>query len=304
MRALLRAVASRFYDTFGGYQGLLALGMALLPAAIPEIFEVYNAVPGLWIHGAPRQGKTSTDAQLRSRFAHVLVSEERRLANHFDWMQQHSSDFFVFGRYLMEHRPEFAALVLAKLKGWLEDSAMAAIEDERARMVHGCAYAAIAALTQLLGMDDPKMLRDFQAFLIRHAEAAAEEVDESVMVNQLWRDLLDAMKSGALGTPAEMRKFMKVVVNPRPRRKLSEAQTRAGLEDSTKRWEHYLLYIQLGPLLAALREWKRHGGQTLLADRQDLQAQMRTQPVLGWNRPPRCEKREGRATGSDFRARP
>jgi len=233
---------------------------------------------------------TSTDAQLRSRFAHVVVSSERRLSHQFEWMQQHLGDFFIFGRYVMAHRREFAAGVMAKLKGWLEDEAMQRIEDERARMVHGCAYAAFATLAEMVGMAEARMLQDFQAFLLQHAQAAVVEADESVMSNQFCRDLLDMAKSGQW-TPAQLRRIMKVEENPQPRLKLSAAQIQAGVEDATKRHKHLLLFVQLNAAIAMIREWKRRQGQELLVDRQDLQAQMGTKPY--YVEPPEYNRKRG-----------
>jgi hypothetical protein len=49
----------KLYDTIGGYGGYLALGAMLAYGAGPEIYKLYNAFPGLWLHGEPSQGKSS-----------------------------------------------------------------------------------------------------------------------------------------------------------------------------------------------------------------------------------------------------
>ena len=366
LRHFFQDVATKFYETIGDYGGWLALGMCFLPAAGPELFETYNAVPSLWIHGEPRQGKTSlvrwlmrifglrvesgiplkdstkvglsialqqygygpvwleeyqvdapdwmveklksvhdraagskktfdegdrkiramaivtgvatsTDAQLRSRFAHVQVSAEARSANHFKWFQEHCRDLVLFGRFLMEHRAEFAERTLAALREWLASAAMGEIRDERARLVHGAAYASFAAMVGLLESHAEGELAMFRTYLVQHCREALVEVNEAVNVNQLWRDALDALKSDAFGlTVHDRRRIFKVVENTSPRIKLSELQVKAGAEDRRKQWRSLRLYFVPGPFIAMLRQYKRSQGRELPLDRSDLRAQMRT----------------------------
>lgn len=56
---LFRDYSDRMYETIGNYQGWLGVGMVLAAAAAPEIYNKYNAFPGLWVHGQQSQGKTS-----------------------------------------------------------------------------------------------------------------------------------------------------------------------------------------------------------------------------------------------------
>ncbi len=185
VRQLLTQLLKNFYETLGGYDGFMALGL-VLAYGDPTLFrEMGNQFPGLWLHGEVGQGKTSiarwlmqfwgfdikggmilkdstkvglaialqqygnlpvwleefqidspdwmiekikniygretggkktfgdqrreilasaivtgiartTDAQVLSRYAHVAVASQNRLAPHFDWFEEHSSIFFLW----------------------------------------------------------------------------------------------------------------------------------------------------------------------------------------------------------------
>ena len=58
LREFFIEVCQAFYDTVGGYEGWLAMGMVFAYAAGPEIFAKYGLFPGLWVHGQAGGGKT------------------------------------------------------------------------------------------------------------------------------------------------------------------------------------------------------------------------------------------------------
>ena len=149
-------------------------------------------------------------------------------------------------------------------------------------------------LAEMAGEAEPRMLQEFQAFLIEHAKAAVADVAEGVAVNQFFRDLIDMEKSGALGRMMDLRRILKVIENPHLTLKLSAAQVQWGVEDKSKAWPHLILCLLLGPLIALMREWKRHGGQELLVDRNDLLAHMRMRPY--YVQPTASARRLGKCT--------
>jgi hypothetical protein len=371
-RMLFQQVSQKLFETIGGYEGYLALGTILSLGAGPEIFEAFTGFPGLWIHGEPRQGKTSvarwlmriwglsvpggivlkdstkvgmgialqqygnlpvwfeeyqadapswmieklknvfdrasgakktfdegdrqilagcivtgvatsSDSQLRSRFVHVQVAERNRLilgdgrrANHFDWFQGHCEDFYLLGRFVLRNRKEFARLVVERIQDWLKLENMQGI-DPRARIVHGAAYGAFYALVALLESHAAEDLRGYREFLLGHCRTAVREVQESVNVDQFWRDLLDALSSDAFGeTLAERQRIFKVVPNPLPNANLTETQLQMGVDDDHYAWQSYLLFFKPGAVIDLLRRYKRSQGRELPLDKNDLRAQMRT----------------------------
>lgn len=57
--AFFQEFTQRAYETLGGYEAFMAVGLTLAYAAAPEIFEEWKAFPGQWAHGQMGQGKTS-----------------------------------------------------------------------------------------------------------------------------------------------------------------------------------------------------------------------------------------------------
>ena len=222
----------------------------------------------------------------------MQVSAESRKANHFEWFQAHCGELVLLGRYLLEHRAEFAALVLAQTREWLQSPAMGDIPDERARLVHGAGFAGFYGMVGLLESHGPEDLRGFREFLIGHCREALEDVDAQVNVNQYWRWALDAAKSDAFGmTLSDRQRIMKVVAYVNPKLVLSELQVKAGVEDSRKAWISYYLYFQPGPMIGMLREYMRRQGKDLPLDRADLRAQMKTRRY--WVEPTGARAKKG-----------
>src|ERR1035441_7052395 len=72
----------------------------------------------------------------------------------------------------------FAALLVATMDEWLKGPEMASI-NQRARIVHG-AFAAFAALAEMLGNHAPSDTARFKEFLLRHCTEAAGLVRDRV----------------------------------------------------------------------------------------------------------------------------
>ena len=62
---------------------------------------------------------TSSDGATRSRYPHVMISQQKRLVNHFEWMQTHQEFFFLISRELLVRRREFVALTIKQVDFWL-----------------------------------------------------------------------------------------------------------------------------------------------------------------------------------------
>jgi hypothetical protein len=233
---------------------------------------------------------TSSDPQLRSRYCHVQVSEKNRLANHYRWFEDESKDRFCFlGRYLMRHRPEFARLTIQQMKSWMESQALSHCDD-RARLVHGAAYSAFAAMVGLLESHPAEDLVAFKQYLVGHVERAAVEVRERVNVNQFWTDLLAALHVHAFGETVNDRlRMFRVVNSPVPRAGLTSYQTQYGIENPRYAWTSQRLYFLPDAVINGLRAYKRRLGQELPLDKSDLRAQMRSRPY--WVEPK--DKRQG-----------
>lgn len=219
---------------------------------------------------------TSTDSQTKSRFAHIQVSAKNRKANHYDWFQSESRQFYKIGRYILRHRKEYAEMALKALSTWTSSKNMVGVDD-RARMVHGLAYAGFVAACSVfnVGLD----LNAYEAWLIEHCKASAAEVQESVSVDLFWRELLTANESDAFGfSPTERRRYFKAVVDDSEVSLVSEHQTQYGAQNSFAAFPNIKLYFQPGPVIEMLRIFKRKSGRDIPIQQTDLRNQMKVQP--------------------------
>lgn len=365
---LFKDVCRKLEETLGGFEAFMALGMVMACAAGPEIFKMYSAFPGLWVHGAQGEGKssvvrwllriwgfakekglplpsdergtltaaalagalgqygeipiwldeyqptapswvrailknsydraeggkkdfgsspreflsavivsgiaTSTEPQTKSRFAHIQVSSEARTANHYQWFQTESHQFYKFGRFLLQNRKAYAAAVLQALSVWMNMKSMKDVDD-RARMVHGVAFAGFLAACEIMNVScDPKYLD----WLIQHCVSSAAEVQESVSVDLFWREILTAMESGAFGdTPADRRRYWHVIEDSSAPSPVSVEQTKRGTENPYTAWRSLKLYFQPGPVIEMLRMHKRKSGRDFAIQQTDLRNQMKVQ---------------------------
>ena len=231
---------------------------------------------------------TCSDAQTKSRYAHVQVSAKNRIKNHYDWFQDNMKRFFLIGRYILLHRKDFAVRTVKHMEEWLRSKDMVGV-DERARIVHGACYGAFAALVEMLSPETFKdELLKYQQFLFKHCAEAAGAVRDQVNVNQFWRDLLDACKSNAFGdTLGERQRIFKMVEFMPEQSPVSEYQTKLGAESEAYRFPSYLLYFLPGPVIEMLRRYKRLNGRELPLDRADLRSQMRVRKYWVESKNPR-----------------
>ena len=253
---------------------------------------------------------TCRDAQTKSRFAHVQLAKPRRLIdpatgepyNHFDWFQEHSKRFYLIGRRMMEHRREYADRVQQALKEWLQSPDMAHVE-ERARMVHGVAYAgfvaAVGLYQKLLGATPAtadfgrlaKNLDHYRAFLVEHCMGTAAEVRGSVNANLFWTDLLGALKAKAFGeTRAERAEYFRweeevcesadgSPLGPPGAEHQGKMETTFGTVEAPP-WIHARLYFNAAHVLPVLARWKRGQGLDPDLTQSDLRAQLAVKPYF------------------------
>ena len=113
--------------------------------------------------------------------------------------------------------------------------------------------------------------------MLFRSKSGAAEIQESVSVDMFWRELLNALESGAFGqSPWERRQYLQVIEDKLAKSPVSEHQTIAGAEQSFKAWKSELLYFRPGPVIALLRVFKRRSGGDLPISQNDLQNQMKT----------------------------
>ena len=234
---------------------------------------------------------TCTDAQVKSRYAHVQVSAKHREAEHYNWFEDNCAQFFLIGRHLLRNRKKFGALTLAKMSEWMKLPEVAQI-DQRARIVHGASYGALAAMIELLAIPEEKqlvlltqVLTHYREFLLRHATEAVQAVREKVNVNLFWRDLLDALSSDAFGeTGSDLLNIFHLQEITPPKSPVTPEQLAAGQEQSWCAWKSYRLSFLPGPVIEKLKAHKRRSGGDLPLDRSDLRTQMQVRPY--WVPPP------------------
>ena len=216
---------------------------------------------------------TSIEPQTKSRFAHIQVSSKKRTADHFDWFQTNSPEFYRLGRFLLRNRERFVESALTAMKTWVDSETMQGVDD-RARMVHGLAYAGFHAACETFNVSVD--LKAYWTWLVEHCKRSAADIQDNVSVDLFWRELLNALKSGAFGhTAKERRQYFQVIEDKNAKSPVSEHQTRAGAEQGFKAWKSYLLYFRPGPVIELLRVFKRRSGGDLPTSQSDLLNQMK-----------------------------
>lgn len=235
---------------------------------------------------------TSSDAQAKSRYAHVQVSSERRQGDHYRWMEDTSrAEFYQIGRHVLTRRPEFVKHFMELLRQWMDRAEMRDV-DARARMVHGVAYAGWGAAARLFGTHGEDVLLNYRTFLDSYCRIGASESGEAVNVNQFWSDVLAAAQKDAFGeTPADLRRFFHVTER--------EVEHPPGAPTQTKTaWRSVKLYFLPQLVLDALRAHKRKQGLDVPLNLSDLRSQMR---VRGYWVP--CFKADGSVDNNGHRQR-
>ena len=198
---------------------------------------------------------TTSDAATRSRYPHVLISEQKRKANHYDWMQSHQEFFYVFWRHIMEHRAEFVATVLKQLEYWMQHEDLEAVPS-RDRITHAVAYAAFSAAAMMFESHGPDELAAYRKFLVSHAEASAADVQTDVNVNVFLQELVVAFDADE--------------IDPQYFRVEREAVT----DELGLAWERVRLYLEPHNTIKALQIFLRKAGQTVTLRYKDLRDQL------------------------------
>ncbi len=228
---------------------------------------------------------TCSDAQVKNRYVHVLVAEKNRKRALFDWFQENSRRFYLFGRHILRNRKTFADRTLQIMQEWMDDNKIVGV-DSRARIVYGAAYAAFKSFNEILGnVFGDSAMEDFWNCAVAAGVQSVAEARQQVNVNQFWQLVLDALGSDAFGeTPADRRRVFKVLEDPAPRLKLSEEQLRHAEDYGAPFiWKHYKLYFRPSLLLDKLQQHLRRQGRSVPLDKADLMQQMQTRDY--WVRP-------------------
>jgi hypothetical protein len=219
---------------------------------------------------------TSSEPQTRSRFAHIQVCSSKRTANHYDWFQTNSREFYRLGRFILRNRKQFVETLLSAMDTWMGSKSTEGMDD-RSRMVHAMAYAGFHAACEVFGVESET--KTYWTWLVDHCKRSAADIQESLNADIFWRELLNALDSGDFGyTAKERRRYFQVIEDKRAKSPVSEHQTKAGAEESFKAWKSYLLYFRTGPVIELLRGFKRRSGGDLPTSQSDLLNHMKTRP--------------------------
>ena len=202
---------------------------------------------------------TTSDAATRSRYPHVLISEQKRLANHYEWMQDHQQFFFFFWREILLRRAEFVGLVMEEIATWLNDPALKKVPS-REKVTHSVCYAAFAAAARLLGSHSAEEITAYRQFIAAHATRAAADVASDVNVNVFIQDLIVAYDAGAI--PNDCFKVE------------SERMDHSPGSPNQGPWTAYTLYVNFHQALSALGIYLRKGNLNLTLRAKDLRDQL------------------------------
>jgi hypothetical protein len=228
---------------------------------------------------------TSTDSQLRSRWAHVQVCKDKRInftPERFLEVEKRSAEFYKMGRFIIANRAEFARLVVDQIGCWVNDPKLRDC-DERSRIVHGAAYAAFAALAYLLESHGAPEVRAFRDWLRGYIEGAQKDVREQLYVSQFFQDILSADKAGFFGdTSSELRRYFKTVDKDEKvaDEALTERQREMGRQTGWCAWQGKLLYIVCKDVVERVMAYRRSIGVAENLSRKDLHDQMKGRPYF------------------------
>ena len=202
---------------------------------------------------------TTSDAATRSRYPHVLISEQKRLANHYEWMQNHQEFFFFFFRELLYRRAEFVGLVMEETETWMNDPALKKVPS-REKVTHSVCYAAFAAAARLLGSHSAEEITAYRRFIAAHATRAAADVASDVNVNVFIQDLIVAYDEGEISN--DCFKVESVRMDHPPG------------SPNQGPWTAYTLYVNFHQALSALGIYLRKGNLNLTLRAKDLRDQL------------------------------
>lgn len=221
---------------------------------------------------------TASDSQVKNRYAHVQVSEKFRRANHYDWFEENSPDFFFFGRHILRNRAAFAKSFMAHMVDWFSSDSTKGI-DSRAKIVYGAAYAGMRAAAEIFKSDEIiANMPVYKTWVARKARVAASEIREKINANQFWTDLMSAVETGAFGfSAADLKRYFKAVPMNLPTPVPESQQTE---EFAGCKWKSYYLYITERPVIEIMRTFKARSHSTLPLEANDYFRQMQTKPYF------------------------
>jgi hypothetical protein len=212
---------------------------------------------------------TTDDAALRGRYMHVQISREKREkdaegndVNHVEWFNAHREYFFIFIRFAIEHRTEFAEMVMKVLAGWRERTAG---PNERIKLVYGIPYAAFLAMGHLLEsklVGDPALLAALREHAGSMTGEATADVSADMNINVVWTQLITAFKAKAI--PVSCFRLESTD------RTCSPGQPAQNMD----RWRSYRLFMDPDPTLAALAEYLAKQRAQVALKRKDLRDQL------------------------------
>jgi hypothetical protein len=193
-------------------------------------------------------------------------------------MQNHRQFLFVIGRTVLRQRATFVRRLRHYLTQWERSPGLEATEP-RARFSYGVGYAAFMAINEAVQIYDARQCEEFCQHMARKTTEGTQEVAARVDVYQFFADLLSALNAGVFGTTAaELQRFFKIVPNKNGSPRLTERQLRDSADNPCLVWKSYFLFIRPGPVIDALREYKRRQGLQLPLDQQDLLTQLKVKP--------------------------
>ena len=240
------------------------------PDKEPMLRDSYNRqLAGKWTaDGVQRKIRTMTlvsgesttsDAAMRSRYPHVLISEQKRVGNHYDWMQEHSKHFVLFWREILTRRAEFVALVLEAIESWMNHPDVKHLPS-RERVTHSVCYAAFAAAARIFSSHSEEEIKGYRQFLAAHAVNAAEDVASDTNVNVFIQDLIVAYNAGAI--PNECFR-----VEGRQMEFLAGSPNQG-------RWVEYKLFVEPQLAISALQIYLKKGNLSVALRTKDLRDQL------------------------------
>ena len=244
---------------------------------------------------------TTSDPATRSRYPHVLLSEQKRRAHllasllkeqlmetklrvleaeQYEWMQHHQQWFFLFWRRLMERRAEFVALVLKQMENWVTHQGVEGAPN-RDRVAHAVAYAAFTAATIIFDSHGADEVTAFRKFLAEHTQQASEDVAEDVNVNVFMQEVITAYKAGAI--PNSCFKLERRLL-PHP----------PGAPDQGP-WTSYVLLLSPNDVINHLQIHLRRSGASVTLRKTDLRNQLSRNDYWYQEEGKRLQKRIGGA---------
>lgn len=236
---------------------------------------------------------TSGDPATRSRFLHVQVSSSKRLGSpeeqraNFDWMEANRKHFWKMGRFLLQNRRAFSRRLLEILADYLGSEEVKVIRDDRARKVHGVAYAGLVAAAEIFGLDKkldhpnahlrlPPMDQyvGMRSWFVSATETAVGEVNEQGELDVWWQKVITAVDRGDINSTNVRSMFTAVLKDELP------VPPGCPKESSQGTWGSWHLRINHSALFDMMLEYARKQNEPKKLSKKDVRDQMRGRP--GW----------------------